>query len=68
MVTATNSAIVNNSRSAEVDSGGTLTLDRTMVRSESAKYISNAGSIISFGNNAIADPVSGNPITPVALK
>jgi len=68
VVTATNSAIVNNGWSAVVGSGGTLTLDRTMVRSRSANYISNAGSIISFGDNAIVDPVTGNPITPVALK
>ncbi|BBE71672.1 hypothetical protein OHA_1_01254 [Pleomorphomonas sp. SM30] len=68
VVTATDSAIVNNGTSAVIGSGGTLTLDRTMVRSNFFGTIVNAGSIVSYGNNAIVDNVTGNPISPAALK
>lgn len=66
------SKVLGNNKSINVLGGGVLRLDRTAVQSyfpsSAPNGITNNGQIISFGNNAISDPVTGTAISVTALK
>ena len=66
-VFSTNTALHNNSSSFVVGAGGSLTLEKTSVRSQNASSTNN-GTIISFGDNAIVDSINGNALVSRALK
>jgi hypothetical protein len=62
------SKIVGSSNtSINVTSGATVWLEKTSVQS-SFNGITNNGSIVSFGDNAILDSVTGSPITKTSLQ
>jgi len=55
--------------SIKVTPGATVRLEKTSVQSYYPAFgITNNGSIVSFGNNAIVDSVTGNPITTTSLR
>jgi hypothetical protein len=64
------SKILGNKTSINVTSGGaSVRLEKTSVHSYyPASGITNNGAIVSFGNNAIVDPVTGNSITTIPLR
>jgi hypothetical protein len=63
------SKILGNQTSITVTPGASVRLERTSVQAYfPSNAITNNGSIVSFGNNAIVDGVTGNAITPTALR
>ena len=61
--------ILNNVSSVNVTSGGArLALEKTSIKSSYSGGIKNAGFIQTFGDNAIADNVTGSGLSPVSLK
>jgi hypothetical protein len=64
----TNSAIVNNVHSLNVGAATSVTLEKTSIGSIAGGQITNHGAVISFGDNAIIDSVSGTPITTQPLQ
>ncbi len=64
------SKILGNKTSINVNSGGAaVLLEKTSVQSSyPSSGITNNGSIVSYGNNAIIDSVSGNAITTTPLR
>lgn len=64
---SSNTALHNNSSSFVVGAGASLTLEKTSVRSQDASSTNN-GTIVSFGDNAIIDSISGNVPVARALK
>lgn len=64
----TGSNILNNTNSINVGSGTILKLERTSIESAFSGGVVNSGQIISFGDNAIVDSVTGNAITAMARR
>ncbi len=51
-----------------VGSGTRVTLDRNAIYSSAGAGISNNGEIVTFNNNAIIDPISGNTFVSTGVK
>jgi hypothetical protein len=60
--------VVDNTKSINVAGGGSVRLERTAVQAAFPTSITNGGSIVSFGDNAITDSVTGAAITTTPLK
>jgi hypothetical protein len=64
------SKLLGNNTSISVTAGALVRLEKTSVQASfpSAGVITNNGNIVSFGDNAIVDSVTGNAITTTALR
>lgn len=65
---SSNSAIQNNSTSVVVGAGALLKLQKTSIVSNFYQGGQNNGTIVSFGDNAIYDTITGNAFTARALR
>ncbi|WP_158818595.1 hypothetical protein [Methylocapsa sp. S129] len=63
-----NSNIANNIQSINAGASTTVKLEKTSVAASYFGGIQNSGTIVSFGDNAIADSVSGNAMQSQALQ
>jgi hypothetical protein len=62
-----NSRIVNNNTSLNLTSRAYAYLDKTSIASRLGNIVNN-GTVYTYGDNAIVDGVTGNPLTTTPLK